>query len=49
VLLVNRLNHPWHLWLDQANFHAHLDSIQDLGIEVIPQLPRPGGPWADGR
>jgi len=49
VLLVNRLNHPWHLWLDQAKFHAHLDSVQNLGIEVIPSCHGPAvhGPMVD--
>lgn len=36
LLLVNRLNHPWHLWLDQAKFHAYVDHVQGLGIEVMP-------------
>jgi flavorubredoxin len=49
VLLVNRLNHPWHLWLDQAKFHAHLDTVQNLGIEVIPSCHGPAihGPMVD--
>ena len=36
LLLINRLNHPWHLWLDQAKFHAYLDHVHGLGIEVMP-------------
>ncbi len=35
VLLVNRLNHPWHLWLDNAKFHAHVDHVESLGISVM--------------
>ena len=41
VLLVNRLKHPWHLWLDQSKFHAHLDRVQKLSIEVIPSCHGP--------
>ncbi|MGH3549678.1 MAG: MBL fold metallo-hydrolase [Pseudonocardiaceae bacterium] len=36
VLLINRLNHPWHLWLDTTKFHAHVDAIAELGITVMP-------------
>jgi flavorubredoxin len=35
ILLVNRLNHPWHLWLDTAKFHAHVDHVQSHDIQVI--------------
>lgn len=35
MLLFNRLNHPWHLWLDQAKFQAYVDHIQNLGIEAL--------------
>jgi hypothetical protein len=41
VLLVNRLNHPWHLWLDIAKFHEHVDRVQALGIEVPPNCHGP--------
>jgi flavorubredoxin len=41
VLLINRLNHPWHLWLDEAKFHAYLDQVQNLGIEVLPSCHGP--------
>jgi hypothetical protein len=34
VLLINRLNHPWHLWLDQAKFHAYVDKVQDMGMDA---------------
>jgi hypothetical protein len=41
VLLINRLNHPWHLWLDHAKFHAYIDRVQDMGIEVLPSCHGP--------
>lgn len=41
VLLVNRLNHPWHLWLDRARFHEHVDRVQSLGVEVLPNCHGP--------
>lgn len=46
VLLVNRLNHPWHLWLDPAKFHAHVDRVQSLNIAVMPNCH---GPAVRGR
>jgi flavorubredoxin len=41
VLLINRLNHPWHLWLDQAKFQAYVDHVQNLGIEVLASCHGP--------
>jgi flavorubredoxin len=35
VLLMNRLNSPWHLWLDRARFDGYVDAVQALGIEVL--------------
>ena len=35
VLLFNRLNHPWHLWLEEAKFQAYVDHVQNLGIEAL--------------
>lgn len=41
VLLINRLNHPWHLWLDTTKFHAYVDWVQALGIDVMPNCHGP--------
>jgi flavorubredoxin len=41
VLLVNRLNHPWHLWLDTAKFHTHVDTLAELDIQVLPNCHGP--------
>jgi hypothetical protein len=41
VLLWNRLNHPWHLWLDTTKFHAHVDAIAELDITVMPNCHGP--------
>jgi hypothetical protein len=27
---------PWHLWFDPAKFHAYVDHVHGLGIEVMP-------------
>jgi flavorubredoxin len=32
---VARMIAPWHQWLDDARFNAHIDSLQRLGIEAI--------------
>lgn len=40
-LLINRLNHPWHQWLDQTKWLAHVDLVQRLGIDVIPSCHGP--------
>jgi flavorubredoxin len=40
-LLINRLNHPWHEWLDQAKWQAHVERVQRLGIEVLPNCHGP--------
>jgi flavorubredoxin len=34
-LLANRLNHPWHIWLDEAKFGKHIDRVQSLPIKTI--------------
>lgn len=49
ILLVNRLNHPWHLWLDPAKFHAYVDNVQQLDIGVMPNCHGPAiyGPMID--
>lgn len=49
ILLVNRLNHPWHLWLDPAKFHAYVDNVQQLDIGVMPSCHGPAiyGPMID--
>lgn len=41
MLLINRLNHPWHLWLDQAKFHTYVDHVQHLGIDVLASCHGP--------
>ncbi|MDQ4094331.1 MAG: MBL fold metallo-hydrolase [Actinomycetota bacterium] len=41
VLLVNRLNHPWHLWLDTAKFYTHVDTLAELDIRVLPNCHGP--------
>ncbi len=33
---------PWHRWLDQARFDAHVDTIQRLGVEAIATCHGPG-------
>jgi hypothetical protein len=49
VLLVNRLNHPWHQWLDEGKFGDYLRHVQSLGIEVLPSCHGPTiyGPLVD--
>lgn len=49
VLIVNRLNHPWHQWLDEAKFGDYLRHVQSLGIEVLPSCHGPTiyGPMVD--
>jgi flavorubredoxin len=41
LLLINRLNHPWHQWLDLAKFAAHVDAVQKLDIQVMPSCHGP--------
>jgi flavorubredoxin len=41
VLLINRLNHPWYRWLDQATFQARVAQVQHLGIEVLASCHGP--------
>ncbi|HKR99525.1 MAG TPA: MBL fold metallo-hydrolase [Candidatus Dormibacteraeota bacterium] len=40
--MVNRLLSPWHQWLDQARFDAHVDQIQKLGVETLAVCHGPG-------
>jgi flavorubredoxin len=41
TLLGNRVNHPWHLWLDTAKFHEHVDHVQELGMDCIVSCHAP--------
>jgi flavorubredoxin len=34
-LAVNRLNHPWHNWLDEAKWGRQVDRLQSLAINTI--------------
>ena len=35
VFLANRLNHPWHEWLDKDKWFKVVDRVQSLGIETV--------------
>src|SRR5262245_49156885 len=35
LLHSNRLNHPWHQWLDEVKFGRHVDRVQSLPIRAI--------------
>ncbi|ELS54831.1 MBL fold metallo-hydrolase [Streptomyces viridochromogenes] len=41
MLLGNRLNHPWHLWLDAGKFSKHVDRVQDLDIDTAASCHAP--------
>jgi flavorubredoxin len=36
-----RLIAPWHVWLDERRFHAHVDSIQSMPITVVASCHAP--------
>lgn len=38
----NTLISPWHRWLDPARYGAHVDTLQQLGIETIACCHGPG-------
>ena len=40
-LLGGRIVSPWHPWLDERKYHAHIDTIQALPIEVIASCHAP--------
>jgi hypothetical protein len=40
-LLGGRLVAPWHAWLDETRFSAHLDQIASLPIEAIASCHAP--------
>ena len=39
---VNRINSPWHQWLDPRKFGQHVDRVQRLGAERDRVCPRAG-------
>lgn len=41
MLLGNRLNHPWHLWLDTGKFNQHVDRVQALDITTAASCHGP--------
>jgi flavorubredoxin len=41
MLLGNRLNHPWHLWLDTGKFNKHVDRVQNLDIDTAASCHGP--------
>jgi flavorubredoxin len=41
MLLGNRLNHPWHLWLDTGKFNQHVDRVQSLDITTAASCHGP--------
>ncbi len=38
---VNRINSPWHQWLDHRKFGRHVDSVQALGASAIASAHGP--------
>lgn len=35
LLCLNRANHPWHAWVDERKWSAHVDRLQSMGAETI--------------
>jgi flavorubredoxin len=38
---INRMNSPWHQWLDHRKFGRHVDDVQSLGVSAIASAHGP--------
>jgi flavorubredoxin len=34
-LVLNRVNHPWHRWIDERKWTGHVDTVEGLGMKTI--------------